>query len=322
MRRRRVKNSSLAPVISIALMLGIVAAISYVAILTDGFSIKKEYIPSENEATQSVVSALSDASSKPSSVALSKEPIGSVESKLPSNAPSKAPTDSGSSSIFAGVKWRSNEAETANVFKHGRELMLTNRWYELPDNFKWNLVLWNDGKTVDAMSLNYKNKDSIRAVDTAAYKPLKDLFAAAKKDGVPLELVSAFRSISLQDRLFDRKVTSYLNEGYSKSEAVKKANNSQAFTGTSEHNSGLGFDILEKGNWTLTESFDKTKQFEWLKENAEVYGFIMRYPADKTDKTGIMYEPWHFRYVGVDHAKRINELGYCLEEYIEYLDKQ
>ncbi|MCR4594984.1 MAG: D-alanyl-D-alanine carboxypeptidase family protein, partial [Clostridiales bacterium] len=146
-------------------------------------------------------------------------------------------------SFYYGVSYRSPTAKTCDVFKHGRNLMLVNKEWELPENFKWDLVYWSNGKSVDAMSLNSKKYDSVDAVDRAAYAPLKRMFADARKAGVPLMMVSAYRSINLQDRLFTRSVNSYLRQGYSKSTAVKKANYSRTFTGTSEHNIGLGFDI-------------------------------------------------------------------------------
>lgn len=223
-------------------------------------------------------------------------------------------------SFYDSVKYRSPDAVTADIFKHGRTLMLLNRQYELPENFKWDLVYWSNGNSVDAMYLNREEYNSVKAVDRAAYEPLKNMFADAEKAGVPLQLVSAYRSIYLQDKLFTRSVNSYISQGYSESEAINKANYSRTFSGTSEHNTGLGFDILQKGNFTLSTSFENTEQFRWLMENAENYGFILRYPADKTVQTGIMYEPWHFRYVGVEHAKEINRLGFCLEEYIDYLE--
>lgn len=223
-------------------------------------------------------------------------------------------------SFYDSVKYRSPDAVTADIFKHGRNLMLLNRQYELPENFKWDLVYWSNGNSVDAMYLNCEEHNSVKAVDRAAYQPLKNMFADAEKAGVPLQLVSAYRSIYLQDKLFTRSVNSYISQGYSEAEAINKANYSRTFSGTSEHNTGLGFDILERGNFTLSTSFENTAQFRWLMENAENYGFILRYPADKTTQTGIMYEPWHFRYVGVEHAKEINRLGLCLEEYIDYLE--
>lgn len=225
-----------------------------------------------------------------------------------------------SGSFYDSITYRSPTAVPADIFKHGRNLMLLNKEYELPEDFKWDLVYWSNGKSVDAMSLNSKQYDSVQAVDRAAYQPLKDLFKAASDAGVPLQLVSAYRSIDLQDRLFTRSVNYYINQGYSKENAIKKANYERTFSGTSEHNTGYGFDILQKGNWTLTESFENTAQFKWLVEHAEEYGFILRYKKEKTDITGIMYEPWHFRYVGVDHAKKINEMDMCLEEYIDYLE--
>lgn len=223
-------------------------------------------------------------------------------------------------SFYDTVKYRSPDAVPADIFKHGRNLMLLNRQYELPEDFQWDLVYWSNGQYVDALYLNCEEHNSVKAVDRAAYQPLKNMFADAEKAGVPLQLVSAYRSIHLQDKLFTRSVNSYISQGYSEAEAINKANYSRTFSGTSEHNTGLGFDILEKGNFTLTTSFEDTDQYRWLMENAENYGFILRYAEDKTTKTGIMYEPWHFRYVGIEHAKKINELGMCLEEYIDYLE--
>lgn len=239
-------------------------------------------------------------------------------SSEPSNPITVTPSTKGS--FYDAVKYRSPDAVPADIFKHGRSLMLLNRQYELPEDFKWDLVYWANGNSVDAMYLNCEEHNSVKAVDRAAYQPLKNMFADAESAGVPLQLVSAYRSIYLQDKLFTRSVNSFISQGYSEQDAIDKANYSRTFSGTSEHNTGLGFDILQKGNFTLTTSFENTAQFKWLMENAENYGFILRYNKDKVNATGIMYEPWHFRYVGVEHAKRINELGMCLEEYIKYLE--
>ncbi len=222
--------------------------------------------------------------------------------------------------FYDSVKYRSPDAISADIFKHGRNLMLLNRQYELPEDFEWDLVYWSNGKHVDAMYLNCEEHNSVKAVDRAAYQPLKDMFAAASEAGVPLNLVSAYRSIYLQDKLFTRSVNTYMNKGLSETDAINKANCERTFSGTSEHNTGLGFDILQKGNYTLSTSFENSAHFQWLMENAENYGFVLRYAKDKTNITGIMYEPWHFRYVGVEHAKKMNELGLCLEEYIDYLE--
>lgn len=253
----------------------------------------------------------------PTEATTAKQPDESTTVKPTTTSPTTKPL---TNSFYDSVKYRSPDAVPADIFKHGRNLMLLNRQYELPDNFKWDLVYWANGNSVDAMYLNCEEHNSVKAVDRAAYQPLKDMFADADAAGVPLQLVSAYRSIYLQDKLFTRSVNSYMSQGYSEADAINKANYSRTFSGTSEHNTGLGFDILQKGNYTLSESFENTAQFKWLMENAENYGFILRYQKDKTSTTGIMYEPWHFRYVGVEHAKKINDLGFCLEEYIEYLE--
>ena len=102
-------------------------------------------------------------------------------------------------------------------------------------------------------------------------------------------------------------------------EAYKKAVEAVAIPGKSEHNAGLAADIIEQGNYTLTEDFENTPQFKWLNENAAKYGFILRYPKGKESVTGIIYEPWHYRFVGVYHATKIKDSGLCLEEYAESL---
>ena len=99
-----------------------------------------------------------------------------------------------------------------------------------------------------------------------------------------------------------------------RAEAEKKAATIVALPGTSEHHLGLAVDIN-----SVETSFEDTAAFRWLQENAENYGFILRYPKDKQEITKIIYEPWHYRYVGVEHAKTINGLGMCFEEYVEYL---
>ena len=223
-------------------------------------------------------------------------------------------------SIYTGIQYKSTTAKPTDFSKLGRNLILVNNDFMLPGNFEWNLVYWYNGSktSVETLALP-KNKDVI-AVDAEAYQPLKDMFQAAQDAGVPLQLVSAYRSIQRQDVLFGNSVSTGISSGLSEEDAIKKANLSRMRPGSSEHNIGLGFDILAKGNFYLKEDFKNTPEYAWLIENAENYGFILRYPEDKIDITKITYEPWHFRYVGIEHAKKINELGYCLEEYVNYLN--
>ena len=200
--------------------------------------------------------------------------------------------------------------------------MLVNNYYELPEDFQWNLVYFNSGKQVTAQELAHWDDNGWNytpVVDAEAYAPLKKMFADAKAAGVPLALVSSFRSIKLQDSLFNDYVVANMNKGMSREEAIKAANSLRTYAGTSEHNTGLCFDLAEEGSGWLRVEFENTPQGKWLRENAPKYGFILRYPKDKTKITGISYEPWHFRYVGVEHAQKITEQGMCLEEYIDFL---
>lgn len=301
-----------------AIWIVLICVVAATIIFSAAFFVFKNFLPSKIETPTTTVT---EPATNPPTTGPETESDTTTTTETETTTDTST-TTKGPTSFYSGVKYRSPDAKTADIMKHGRNLMLLNKQYELPEDFQWDLVYWSNGKHVDAMSLNYQKYDSVKAVDRETYEPLKKMFEDAKNDGVPLELVSAYRSISLQDRLFTRSVNSFKNRGYSESEAIKKANISRTFSGTSEHNTGYGFDILQKGKYTLDESFENTAQFKWLSEHAAEYGFILRYPKNKTAITGIMYEPWHYRYVGTENAVKMNEMGFCLEEYIEYLDKQ
>ena len=150
--------------------------------------------------------------------------------------------------------------------------------------------------------------------DARAVDQLDKLLQDAKDDGVNLFVISAFRAMSKQISLYDAEVARQkaAHPEYSDEEAKAAAGKNVAIPGTSEHQLGLAVDFN-----SVETSFESTKEFRWLKENAEKYGFVNRYPKDKTEITGINYEPWHYRYVGVEHAKAMNEKGVCLEEYVK-----
>ena len=100
-------------------------------------------------------------------------------------------------------------------------------------------------------------------------------------------------------------------------EARKKAATIVAVPGTSEHQLGWAVDIVDKSYQVLNEKQATMPAQKWLMEHSWEYGFILRYPVDKSGVTGIIYEPWHYRYVGRDNAKAIYDSGLCLEEYLE-----
>jgi D-alanyl-D-alanine carboxypeptidase len=138
----------------------------------------------------------------------------------------------------------------------------------------------------------------------------EEMFDAAAAEGIYLTPVSGYRSYDTQVELYNNKINQMLNQGYSAEEAPIQAATIVMVPGSSEHNLGYAMDIV-----SLYESFDQTAEFAWLMENAEDYGFILRYPKGKEDITKVIYEPWHWRYVGVDTARKINASGLTLEEY-------
>lgn len=189
-----------------------------------------------------------------------------------------------------------NKIDTSDIFS----LILINENSPLPDDFT---------AQVSALSNGYM-------FDTRAIQDFEDMLAAASNDGIPLLVCSTYRSIEYQQGLLDKRINEYLNKGYDEQQAYEIAITINAIPGRSEHNSGLAADIVALDYQVLDSGFENTKQFEWLSQNADKYGFIMRYPKDKQDITGIIYEPWHYRYVGKEYSTIIKNSGLCLEEWL------
>ena len=133
-------------------------------------------------------------------------------------------------------------------------------------------------------------------------------------------ICSSYRSQEKQESLYQNKVDRLRAQGYSPEKAKAEAAKSVALPGTSEHQLGLAVDIVDVNNQNLDKSQENTAVQKWLMEHSWEYGFILRYPGDKSETTGIIYEPWHYRYVGKEAAGEIHEQGICLEEYLEALD--
>lgn len=180
----------------------------------------------------------------------------------------------------------------------------------------WRLTLVNyENELPEDFEIELANIDKIRQFDSRAIEYLMKMLKDMKKSGITNVWVqSAYRSVEHQEEIYNEKIELYLKEGLTQKEAEKLTEETINKPGTSEHNLGLSVDF----NY-VDYSFDQTKGFNWLVENAENYGFILRYKKEKEDITKVNYEPWHWRYVGEENAKKINELDMCLEEYIEYL---
>ena len=189
---------------------------------------------------------------------------------------------------------------------NGQLITLVNPWHKIPENYTVELTPINDQYQV--ASIAYADYlDMIRACENAGHQPA---------------VCSAYRTQEYQLDLFDNKVKRLLKDypnKYTQEEAQVIAARSVAVPGTSEHQLGLALDIIDNRNWRLDESQAQMPTQQWLMENSWKYGWILRYPNEKSEITGIIYEPWHYRYVGRAVAAEIHELGVCLEEYLQML---
>lgn len=145
---------------------------------------------------------------------------------------------------------------------------------------------------------------------------MDDCYSATGKE---VYVISGFRTYNYQKNNFERQVNSYLSAGYSRSEAERLAAEWVAVPGTSEHHLGYAVDIIDTQIWDLVEEQETLEGQQWLMENCWKYGFILRYPKNTKDETGINYEPWHYRYLGKEIAKEVKDSGLTLEKYIESL---
>lgn len=153
------------------------------------------------------------------------------------------------------------------------------------------------------------------AVDSRMYPALQQMMDDCRAAGLEPWICSSYRTREKQEELFQNKVESLLTLGYSEEAAQEEAARWVARPGTSEHETGLAVDIVDKSYQILDRKQEQTPVQQWLMENCARYGFILRYPTDKSELTGIGYEPWHYRYVGPEAAAAIMEQGICLEEY-------
>ena len=153
-------------------------------------------------------------------------------------------------------------------------------------------------------------------VDARIAEALRQMVNDAAATGVKLKPTNGYRSIARQQELWDARVKTLMEGGLSQADAETKAIDYTSAPGTSDHNTGLGLDIVSEDHPAKDAGFAETAAAQWLAEHAADYGFILRYPSDKTEATGMDYEPWHYRYVGSEQAHKIKESGLCLEEYL------
>ena len=186
------------------------------------------------------------------------------------------------------------------------QLVLVNPWNKLPEDFRVELKKLSNGLRVDAR----------------IYDDLSAMLSDCRKAGLSPLVCSAYRSQETQTRLYRNKISRLRAAGYTAEKAVQEAGRWVAVPGTSEHQTGLAVDLVAASYQILDQKQEQTAEQKWLVEHCWEYGFILRYPTDKSEITGIGYEPWHYRYVGKTAAAAIHDSGLCLEEYLQQLEAE
>lgn len=233
-----------------------------------------------------------------------------AKNKKADNNSSSASSDS-SSKTSSAENVSSDESSSEETGPNGLDvnysvLLLVNAQNPLPEDYDYEGNL----TTIPTKYIN----GSLNQIDKDVWPYMQAMLDAAWAEGVQLYVRSPYRSYATQKMLFQNQVERCLKKGLSQSEAEAEAATVVTRPGTSEHNTGFSadFNIAE-------DSFESTTMFTWMQQHAADYGFVLRFPKDKQDKTGIIYESWHYRFVGIKTAKEMNKLNMCLEEYTEYI---
>ncbi len=240
----------------------------------------------------------------------------SAASSLPSAAPgSKAESSavSGAAESVESVESRDNllglTAAEAKAMLADPLMILVNHTNKMPENYTF--------ETAECGSKTAVNK----TLQTVACNAFLELQKAAAAENVTVWMQSGYRSVSYQTNLYEKKTNYYKQQGYDDAKAKEMAAAIVNPPGYSEHNCGLAADLNSPEHTGLDEGFENTAAFRWLCQHAGEYGFILRYPKGAEEKTEITYEPWHWRYVGVENAAKINASGLCFEDYIAALQQ-
>ena len=192
------------------------------------------------------------------------------------------------------------EGQTHHFSPQGVKIFLVNPWNVLPEDYEVELV-------------NVTEQDRL---EPQCAEALEKMLADCEAAGHTLFIASAYRTQEEQEFLYNRKVKYYTGLGWSLANAQKEAATVIAVPGTSEHQLGLAVDLMDESYPYLDDYQANTGGQKWLMEHCHEYGFILRYPVGSTQITGIIYEPWHYRYVGPEIAQEITNLGITLEEYL------
>lgn len=256
-------------------------------------SCKDRTIPPESG---SVTYEYTDASSLPETAVPSSCARESVTEEA---KPSEEPSETENPYVIPDKPYYGKKLRSVEFSEEKWYLTFVNKNYVLPEDYK--------------PQLSQELFGTYCQLDSRCAPYYIEMYNAALKDGCKLTPFSGYRRISTQKRNFENEMRIYLDKGYTFDKAYDKAATNILPPGTSEHNLGLAMDIV-----SINHNFDKSREFAWLMEHGAEYGFILRYPADKTEITMVQYEPWHWRYVGREAAEEIMSRGITLEEYLGY----
>ena len=254
-----------------------------------------------------------------------KAPVPTADAAAPTSSTTAESENGLLSSLLGGKTESSSAAESEAAPEESRDnvlgltaseakamlddpmMILVNHTNKMPDNYTFD--------TAECGSKTAVNK----TLQTAACNAFLEMQKAAAAENVTVWMQSGYRSVKYQTNLYEKKTAYFKNQGYDEATAKEKAAAIVNPPGYSEHNCGLAADLNSPEHTGLDEGFENTTAFRWLCEHAGEYGFILRYPKGAEDKTEITYEPWHWRYVGVENAAKINASGLCFEDYIAAL---
>ena len=222
---------------------------------------------------------------------------GTAQSETPSEAEGTA------SPAVTGADLQTAAASGRYRGQEDWRFILVNPWYILPEEYN------------EVVTSSLPNGES---VDSRCYADLMQMLADCTSAGGNPVVCSSYRPHMKQVALFDQQVESLVSAGRTREEAEAEAGTVVALPGTSEHEIGLAVDICDYDYQNLDDAQADTPTQKWLMKHSWEYGFILRYPVNKSNITGIIYEPWHYRYVGKEAAREITEKGICLEEYLEF----
>lgn len=271
-----------------AILAAVLAGIMLILIV--GYAFTKDMKP-QKDLTSGVTKSTEDESTQPAGEENATEPAqtepADENGEQPQTEPVTAePTTAKRKAMLVDI----NDAENWVLAMIGVN-------YPLPDKYSPNLSEAVDGSSVK--------------LDSRVATHYREMYNAAKQAGCILTPYSGYHTYSLQESTYTRKLNYYISQGYTEEQAAAETQKKTLPAGCSEHNAGLCMDIV-----SASSDFVNTKEFQWLCDNAMNYGFVLRYPENKQEITGVNYQPWHWRFVGVEAAKEMAQNNQCLEEYL------